>query len=97
MADNNENQDIIGDLYDDNVEEAMGHDPKNAEAQAVAAADKAGAGFTVNSDSDSALRNVKLVLDASGASLSDADTFSIARTGDGNVTIDNGSGDDVTF
>ena len=42
MADNNENQDIIGDLYDDNVEEAMGHDPKNAEAQAVAAADKAG-------------------------------------------------------
>ena len=42
MADNNENQDVIGDLYDDNVEEAMGHDPKNAEAQAVAAADKAG-------------------------------------------------------
>ena len=42
MADNNENQDIIGDLYDDNVEEAMGHDPKNAEAQAVAAVDKAG-------------------------------------------------------
>ena len=44
MADNNENQDIIGDLHGDenNVEEAMGHDPKNAEAQAVAAADKAG-------------------------------------------------------
>tara|TARA_B100000214_G_scaffold31163_1_gene20096 strand:+ start:25 stop:1167 length:1143 start_codon:yes stop_codon:yes gene_type:complete len=43
MADNNENQDVIGDLYDDNVEEAMhSHDPKNAEAQAVAAADKAG-------------------------------------------------------
>ena len=42
MADNNENQDVIGDLYDDNVEEAMGHDPKNAEAQAVAAVDKAG-------------------------------------------------------
>ena len=44
MADNNENQDIIGDLHGDenNVEEAMGHDPKNAEAQAVAAVDKAG-------------------------------------------------------
>ena len=44
MADNNENQDIIGDLHGDenNVEEAMGHDPKNAEAQAVDAVDKAG-------------------------------------------------------
>ena len=44
MADNNENQDIIGDLHGDenSVEEAMGHDPKNAEAQAVAAVDKAG-------------------------------------------------------
>ena len=45
MADNNENQDIIGDLHGDenNVEEAMhSHDPKNAEAQAVAAVDKAG-------------------------------------------------------
>ena len=43
MADNNENQDIIGDLHGDenSVEEAMGHDPKNAEAQAVAAVDKA--------------------------------------------------------
>lgn len=44
MADNNENQDIIGDLHGDenNVEEAMGHDPKNAEAASVASVDKAG-------------------------------------------------------
>jgi len=44
MADNNENQDIIGDLHGDenSVEEAMGHDPKNAEAASVASVDKAG-------------------------------------------------------
>lgn len=43
MADNNENQDVIGDLHGDenNVEEAMGHDPKNAEAASVASVDKA--------------------------------------------------------
>ncbi len=66
-------------------------------ADSAASSQQAGAGFAVNSDSDSALRNVKLVLDASGADLVSADTFSITRTGEGNVTVDNGSGDDVTF
>ena len=34
--------DVIGDLYEEeSVEEAKGHDPKNAEANAVAATDKA--------------------------------------------------------
>ena len=34
--------DVIGDLYEEeSVEEAKGHDPKNAEAQSVASVDKA--------------------------------------------------------
>ena len=42
MTDENQNQDV--DLYDDENEimEAQGHDPKNAEAQSVASVDKAG-------------------------------------------------------
>ena len=44
MTDENQIEDQDIDLHDDNdvVEEAMTHDPKNAEAQSVAATDKAG-------------------------------------------------------
>lgn len=46
MTDNNENQDVIGDLYDDNVEEAMGHEKATDEEESVksveAAAEKTG-------------------------------------------------------
>jgi len=46
MADNNENQDVIGDLYDDNVEEAMSPEKVTDEGESVksvgAAAEKTG-------------------------------------------------------
>ena len=55
-------------------------------------AERAGGGFRVVSNSDAALRQSLLVLDANGGDLSGSSNFTLSLTGDRNVDFNNGNG-----
>lgn len=78
---------------------AISHDaqPQFLFADTAAGADNAGAGFTLTTSADDAVRRSDLVLNASGGDLSAASAFSIGNTGEGNTEIDGGSGDFISF
>lgn len=78
---------------------AISHDaqPQFLFADTAAGTDNAGAGFTLTTSADDAVRRSDLVLNASGGDLSAASAFSIGNTGEGNTEIDGGIGDFISF